>query len=353
MGTRLCMTPVPEAASSAEVSRCCDYNTLHAPLARAAPIGFAGRAGFMPSWAAAQSGARSDRRAAGPGGTMVTVACIQMEPIIGEKERNVRRSLDLVAEAAGRGAALVVLPELCNSGYVFESRDEALGLAEPIPSGRTVQAWAEAARTHRLHLVAGIAERDGAGLYNSAVVVGPEGHVGTFRKVHLWNEENRIFDRGDLGFPVFSTPIGRIGTFICYDGWFPESYRLCALQGADIVCIPTNWVPIPGQARGREAMANILVMAAAHANSVFVAAADRVGVERGQPFIGQSLIASYTGWPIGGPASPDREEIIYAEADLADAKRARRWNDYNEVLHDRRTDVYDEMLGAASRAGRY
>jgi N-carbamoylputrescine amidase len=158
--------------------------------------------------------------------------------------------------------------------------------------------------------VAGINERDGQSLYNASVVIGPAGHLGTFRKVHLWNKENLFFERGNVGFPVFRTPFGRIGTFICYDGWFPESFRLCALQGADIVCIPTNWVPIPGQAQDREAMANILCMAAAHANSLFVAAADRTGVERGQPFIGQSVIVSCTGWPIGSAASRDREEII-------------------------------------------
>src|SRR5258705_348465 len=124
----------------------------------------------------------------------------------------------------------------------------------------------------------------------------------------------RRVERGNLGFPLFTTPMGRIGPPSGYDGWFPESYRLCALQGADIVCVPTNWVPIPGQAKDREAMANILVMAAAHANSVFVAAADRVGTERGQPFIGQSLIATYTAWPIAGPASPPRRDILYAEA---------------------------------------
>jgi len=245
------------------------------------------------------------------------------------------------------------LPELCNSGYVFESRDEAFALAEEIPNGPTCQAWKDVARKHGLHLVAGIGERDGQALYNTAVVIGPSGHVGTFRKVHLWNEENLFFEPGNVGFPVFRTPLGRIATFICYDGWFPESYRLCALQGADIVCIPTNWVPIPGQETQREAMANILCMAAAHANSVFVAAADRIGVERGQPFIGQSIIVSYTGWAIGGPASPDREEIIYAEVNLADARRKRNWNEYNQVLRDRRTDVYDEMLGAQMSRGWY
>jgi predicted amidohydrolase len=284
---------------------------------------------------------------------LVKIACIQMEPIVGEKERNVRRTLELVEGAATQGARLIVLPELCNSGYVFESREEAFALAEEVPNGPTCKVWTEIAHAHGLHLVAGITERDESTLYNAAVVIGPSGHVGTFRKVHLWNEENLFFEPGNLGFPVFRTPLGRIGTFICYDGWFPESYRLCALQGADIVCIPTNWVPIPGQAEGREAMANILCMAAAHANSVFVAAADRVGVERGQPFIGQSIIVSYTGWPIGGPASPDREETIYAEANLADARRKRNWNEYNQVLRDRRTDVYDEMLGAHVSRGWY
>ena len=141
--------------------------------------------------------------------------------------------------------------------------------------------------------------------------------------------------------------------FICYDCWFPESFRLCALQGADIVCVPTNWVPIPGQDPKREAMANILCMAAAHSNSIFIAAADRIGTERGQDFIGQSLIVSYTGWPIAGPASYDREEIIYAEANLADARRKRNWNEYNQVLRDRRSDVYAEMLGADLRPGWY
>lgn len=285
--------------------------------------------------------------------SVVRVACLQMEPIVGEKDRNVKHSLEMIGKAADNGAKLLVLPELCNSGYVFTSRDEAFALAEAIPEGPTTQAWMKVAKERGLYIVAGISEREGDCLYNSSVVVGPEGYIGTFRKVHLWNEENLYFEPGNLGFPVFSTPIGRIGTFICYDGWFPESYRLCALQGADIVCIPTNWVPIPGQDPKREAMANILVMGSAHSNSVFVAAADRVGTERGQPFVGQSLIASYTGWPVAGPASATDEEIIYADINLADARRKRNWNEYNQVLRDRRSDVYDEMLGSHAEPGWY
>lgn len=281
------------------------------------------------------------------------IACIQMEPRVGRKQANVEASLERIAVAADNGAGLVVLPELANSGYVFETREEAFALSEEIPGGATCAAWADAARTHGLHIVAGIAERDGDVLYNSAAVIGPQGHIGTFRKVHLWNEENLFFEPGNLGFPVFRTPFGRLGAMICYDGWFPEGFRLLALQGADLICVPTNWVPIPGQDPKREAMANILCMAAAHANSVVIAAADRVGTERGQPFIGQSLIVSHTGWPVAGPASPTAEEIIYADVNLADARRKRNWNEYNQPLRDRRADVYGEMLGSSLKPGWY
>jgi predicted amidohydrolase len=283
----------------------------------------------------------------------VTVACVQMEPKIGDVAGNVRRSLDLIGKAAGKGAELIVLPELCNTGYVFQSRAEARSLAEPVPDGPTCEAWMKIAAERNLHIVAGITERDGENLYNAAVVIGPDGLVGRYRKVHLWADEALFFTPGDLGFPVFDTPLGRIGCHICYDCWFPESFRLAALQGAEIMCIPTNWVPIPGQDPTREAMANILVMAAAHSNSVFVAAADRVGTERGQPFIGQSLIVSHTGWPVAGPASATDEEIIVATVNVADARRKRNWNAFNQVLRDRRSDVYDEMLGSAHRPGWY
>src|SRR5215831_5308373 len=132
----------------------------------------------------------------------VKIACIQMEPIVGEKKQNVQRSLGLIEEAAVNGAHLLVMPELCNSGYVFDSREEAFALAEEIPNGPTCRSWVEAAQKLGLHIIAGINERDGQALYNAAVVIGPSGHVGTFRKVHLWNEENLFFEPGNLGFRV-------------------------------------------------------------------------------------------------------------------------------------------------------
>jgi len=285
--------------------------------------------------------------------SVVHVACVQMEPVVGAKDANVAKSLALIARAAAQGANLIVLPELANSGYVFDSRREAFALAETVPGGPTTRAWEAIAARLDLHIVAGIAEADVNALYNSAVLIGPNGTIGKFRKMHLWAAENLFFEPGNLGFPVFQTRIGRIGMAICYDAWFPETFRLAALQGADIVCVPTNWVPIPGQDPRREAMANILVMAAAHSNSMFIACADRVGTERGQPFVGQSLVVGYTGWPVAGPASRDDEEIIIAEINLSDARRKRNWNDFNQVLRVRRHDAYDEMLGSGLKPGWY
>ena len=165
-------------------------------------------------------------------GGLLTVACIQMQPSFGDVALNVKHSLQLIDKAVEKGANLVVLPELCNTGYMFASREEAFAIAEEIPRGTDGRGMDRVLRRAiDYHLVAGICERAGASLYNSAVVIGPDGFIGTFRKVHLWNEEVLYFEPGDLGFPVFHTPIGRIGVAICYDGWFPETFRLCSIAG--------------------------------------------------------------------------------------------------------------------------
>ena len=269
----------------------------------------------------------------------IRVSCIQFEPQIGAVAANIARASDLVRAAAAAGSRLVVLPELASTGYVFESAAEAAALAEPVPDGPTTRAWAALAAELGVHIVAGIAEAAGEALYNAAVIVGPEGYLGTYRKAHLWDQENVFFAKGDLGFPVFDTALGKVGVAICYDGWFPETFRRLALGGAEIVCIPTNWVPMPDQPEGEAAMANTLHRAAAHTNGLFIACADRVGIERGQPFEGQSLIIGATGWPLAGPASRDRTEILSALVDL-DAAGRKDLNAFNSLLRDRRTDIY-------------
>lgn len=279
------------------------------------------------------------------GAAGVVVASVQFEPRLGAVADNLSRSLAAIERAARLGAQIVVLPELANSGYVFRDRHEAFALAEPIPDGPSATAWAAAARRLQLVIVAGIAERVGDRLFNAAVVLGPQGPMGTYRKLHLWGDEHLYFEAGDLGLPVFDSVHGRLGVVICYDGWFPETYRLLAMRGVDIVCMPTNWVPMAGQRVDRPAMATTLAMANAHANGLSLICANRVGLERQQPFIGQSVIVGSDGWPVAGPASAEREELLIARIDVMRSRRARQLNAFNHVLRDRRDDLYDPMLG--------
>ena len=239
------------------------------------------------------------------------------------------------------------MPELANTGYTFADREEAYAHAEPVPDGETVRTWEAFAAEHGVHLVAGITERDGLRLFDTAVLIAPTGYVGRYRKTHLWYREKLWFTPGDEGIPVFETTLGRIGMLICWDIWFPEVPRLLAQQGADIICSPNNWVwtPPPLFDESGRCMATYLTMTAAHVNNVFIAAADRVGEERGAKFLGCSVIAGPNGWPIGEVAGPEEERVLTADIDLSTARSAPVWNELNDLLRDRRTDLYDPLLG--------
>ena len=279
----------------------------------------------------------------------VRVAVVQFDPQVGiqHSQTNLEHSLELAREAAMNGANLIVLPELANTGYLFGTRQEAFLHAELIPEGPSMQAWLDFARKHQVYLAAGLAERDGVQLFDSAVLVGPGGFIGKYRKAHLWNREKLWFTPGNLGFPVFDTPIGRIGLLICWDIWFPEVPRLLSLQGADIICSLNNWIwtPPPLFDDSGKCMASYLTMTAAHANNVFIAAANRIGEEQGERYLGCSLITGTNGWPIGKVASADEQTILYADIDLTSARSAPIWNSLNDLHRDRRVDVYESMLG--------
>jgi predicted amidohydrolase len=279
----------------------------------------------------------------------VRVAVVQFDPQVGmqNREANLRRSLELALEAANDGANLIVLPELSSTGYFFNNRQDAFEHSEAVPSGPSVQSWMDFARQHKVYLVAGLTERDGMQLFNTGVLVGPDGFIGKYRKAHLWNLEKLWFTPGDLGFPVFDTPIGRIGLLICWDIWFPEVARILSQQGADIICSLNNWVwtPPPLFDDAGKCMASYLTMTAAHVNNVFIAAASRIGEERGARYLGCSLIAGTNGWPIGQVASADKQEILFADIDLTSSRSAPIWNNLNDLHRDRRTDLYDQMLG--------
>ncbi|WP_237168466.1 nitrilase family protein [Paracoccus shandongensis] len=270
----------------------------------------------------------------------VTVACLQFEPQFGAVDANLAEITRLASEAAAQGARILVLPELADTGYVFESHDEVERLAAPIPDGRAAQHLIALARDLGVYIASGLCENADGHYYNSAIFCGPEGYLGTFRKLHLWNAEKLFFEPGNLGLPVFDTAYGRVGVAICYDGWFPETFRGLVAAGAELICVPTNWVPMPDQPPNAEPMANVLHKAAAHSNGVSIACADRVGVERGQLFLGCSLIVGPRGWPLAGPASGTEPEILIADVVFGNRENHRRLSDRNNVWEDRRTDLY-------------
>lgn len=279
----------------------------------------------------------------------VKVAVVQMDPQVGleKKSENIKKTVDFINKAASAGGQLIVLPELCNTGYTFHSRNEAFAHAEVIPGGKTVETWQDLATQKNVYIAAGMAERENDVLYNTFVLIGPKGLIGKYRKTHLWYKEKLFFLPGDLGLPVFETEIGRIGLLGCWDIWFPEVARILALQGADILCSCNNWVwtPPPLFDEGGKCMAVYLTMVASHTNTFFIAAADRVGEERGAKFLGCSVITGTNGWPVAGPAQPEGETILYADINLSETRKAPIWNELNDLVRDRRIDVYDTMLG--------
>ncbi len=266
------------------------------------------------------------------------IACLEIEPKITALDENLEKTLSFIEKAASQGANLIILPELCVSGYVFNSRAEAYGCSEMIPSGDSIKAWERICKEKGIFLIAGIAERENDALYNSSVYIGPDGYIGKYRKLHLWYEEKFFFEPGNLGLPLFNSQIGRVAMMICYDMWFPEVSRIHSLNGADLLAIPTNWPEYPRLERVQEITDKILVTHS-YLNGVFTAACDRVGTERGTKFKGRSIITGIDGSILAGPASDNKEEIIIAECKLINS-RIKSLNNLNNIIWDRRDDVY-------------
>jgi predicted amidohydrolase len=248
-----------------------------------------------------------------------------------------------VHEACDRGASLLVLPELGNSGYVFNTRDEVAQVAEPVFGGETTELWASIARDRDVYICGGLAEVDGGRFYNSAVLIGPEGLVGRYRKVHLWDEEKLFFEPGDLGLNVFQLPFGRVAIMICYDGWHPEVARILKLKGADVILDPTCWVLVPNVVTPENPVSAYVHMALAHMNSLYIVCADQCGIERGCTFLGRSCIAGPSGF-VAGPGSHEHPEILVAEINPVQA-RYHNWTSLANPFADRRTDLFDPLLG--------
>ncbi|MFZ5812792.1 MAG: carbon-nitrogen hydrolase [Thermodesulfobacteriota bacterium] len=285
-----------------------------------------------------------------------TAGLVQMAPAK-TKAASLAKAAALVAEAAKAGASVVCLPELFATPYFCRTQDHAaFDLAEPIP-GPTTQAMAKAARAHTITVVAPLFERRGPGLYhNSLAVLGPDGELaGIYRKMHIPHdpgfEEKFYFTPGDLGFRAFPTPHGPVGALICWDQWFPEAARACALLGAVLLFYPTaiGWHPSEKAEFGPTQLDAWRTVQRAHAitNGLYVAAVNRVGVEgKGKhyggtlEFWGSSFVADPMG-RIVAQAPTDAEAILTAGIDPGLVEQTRRhW----PFLRDRRIDAYDGLL---------
>jgi N-carbamoylputrescine amidase len=272
-----------------------------------------------------------------------------------DPEANLRHALDLTGQAIKGGAKLICLPELFRSRYFCQSENaEHFALAEPVP-GPTTAAFEPLARQHGVAIVLSVFERRAAGLYHNTAVVldGEKGSVGKYRKMHIPDDpryyEKFYFTPGDLGFQSFATQAGQIGTLVCWDQWYPESARLTALQGAEILVYPTaiGWHPEEKAQNGERQHAAWETIQRGHAiaNGCFVIAVNRTGFEPdpsgsgGIEFWGQSFVAAPDGRLIlKGP--PDREALLLADIDLSEIERQRQgW----PFLRDRRIDAYADI----------
>jgi predicted amidohydrolase len=247
---------------------------------------------------------------------------------------NVKANLDHIACALSNAHAdLVVLPELCTTGYLFPSRSEVTRLSEPVPAGPTCEAMAALSRNAKTAIVWGMPELAGARIFNSAVMVTPQGEFHLYHKAHLFVDEKDLFDRGDSPFPVFDLGPLKIGMLVCFDHFFPEAARTLALRGAQIICHPSNLVMV-------HAHTNTITRAVE--NRVFWILANRTGSEtldgRTLAFNGRSQIVAPDGRLLGC-AGPVSEELLIVEIDPAEALN-KKVTPRNDLFLDRRTDLY-------------
>lgn len=261
---------------------------------------------------------------------MIRIGYVQMEPLLGDCAAN-RARIEACLRSAPE-ADLLVLPELASSGYNFATREAAWEASEPI-DGPLVELLSKLARERGTSYAAGLAERAGPELMNSAVVVSPRGLAGVYRKAHLFWKERELFAPGDSGFPVFDLGGFRLGVLICFDWRFPEAWRALGLGGADVVAHPSNLV-IPGHAQ-RALPIHALI------HRYFTVTANRIGEERGLGFTGRSIICDPRG-EILAEAPVDRPETRVVEVDLALA-RDKAITPLNDILGDRRPDLYQAL----------
>jgi predicted amidohydrolase len=267
-----------------------------------------------------------------------TIGCVQFEVRFGDKPANFAKVEKLIADGSDASFDLLVLPELCFTGYEFKDAKEVAEHAEAAGKGPTSDYLLELASRHNAVVVAGYPEAGSDGrFYNSSLLVTPDGQFSNYRKLHLFSRENDLFSPGDAPPRGVDTPAGRIGMMICFDWFFPETARLLALDGAQIIAHPSNLV-LPYCQRA--------MYARSVENHVYSITANRIGTEertgRVLTFTGASQVLAVDGMPMA-TAAADSEEILLVSADISAADN-KQLNPYNNLLSSRRTEHYQDLL---------
>jgi N-carbamoylputrescine amidase len=290
--------------------------------------------------------------------TTYSIAVIQLN-LNDKPENNLKKCLKWVGDAALKGAEVICIPELYSSHYFCQSEEtENFALAEPL-DGVSFTAFSALAKELGVVIIVPFFEKRMPGIYhNSAYIIDTDGsRAGLYRKMHIPDDphfyEKFYFTPGDIGFKTFPTKKGKIGTLICWDQWYPEAARLTALQGAEVIFYPTaiGWHPQEKETYGENQQGAWMNAMKGHAvsNGVYVAAANRIGLEKYVPrtqgieFWGSSFIAGPQG-EILAQASVDQEEILIATVDLEKQENVRQnW----PFFRDRRIDAYGEITKRA------
>lgn len=258
----------------------------------------------------------------------VKVAAVQTHSALADPEHNLATVSDNIRKAAAAGAKLIVFPECMNAGYVWHDHAHALSSADPIP-GTFTTAIAELAREFGVYVAIGLSERSGEHVYNAAALVGPQGLIGKYEKNFLFDFDPFYFTVGKTGYPVFETPIGRIGMFICADARIPEGARMLALHGAEILLHITNSTT--------HEQHEVHEVARAHENEVWMICADKSGREEGLTYPGHSQVISPDG-KLLVQGSEFGHEIVYAEIDAGEVAAVRQRRD--SLMRGRRPETY-------------
>ncbi|HLW66054.1 MAG TPA: carbon-nitrogen hydrolase family protein [Gemmataceae bacterium] len=270
------------------------------------------------------------------------IAGVQMDCKLGDVNANRERMEAKLRYAARQQAHLAVFPECALSGYAFESKDEALLHAEPIP-GPSTGRLATLCKELNIWAAVGMLERDGEAIYNACILVGPNGLLASYRKIHLpFLGVDRFTTPGDRPFAVHDIGGLRVGMSICYDGGFPETTRILMLLGADLVVLPTNWPA------GAESTVKHLVQCRALENHLYYAAVNRVGRERSTRYIGQSKIVNVNGELLAS-AGAEEETILFAEIDPAVARNKQIVRIPGKYQLNRLTDRRPDMYGPIAK----